>query len=113
MNRTGSLFTQNTRAKCLTDEKDYNYPFACFHYIHQNPLRAGLVQRMEDWDYSSFPDYAGFRCGTLCNREAAKQYIGIDEANFIAESNSVIDEKLIEKLGNRVVARLGVVPRLP
>jgi putative transposase len=63
-NRTGSLFQQKTKAKCLT-QSDENYPKICFHYIHQNPLRASLVAKMEDWDYSSFKDYTGLRKGTL------------------------------------------------
>lgn len=37
-NRTGSLFQQKTKAKCLLD-KDEHYPRVCFHYIHQNPLK--------------------------------------------------------------------------
>jgi REP element-mobilizing transposase RayT len=28
-------------------------------YIHQNPVRAGWVQKAEDWTYSSAVDYAG------------------------------------------------------
>lgn len=46
-NRTGSLFRQKTKFKLLKDiQKDY--PFICFNYIHQNPLKAGLVKKMED-----------------------------------------------------------------
>lgn len=56
--RTGSLFTQNTPAKRLDGP---NYATACFHYIHQNPVRAGLTQKLEDWELSSFKDYAGLR----------------------------------------------------
>ena len=28
-------------------------------YIHRNPLRAGLVERAEDWPWSSVHDYGG------------------------------------------------------
>ena len=28
-------------------------------YIHQNPVQAGLVDRAENWVYSSARDYAG------------------------------------------------------
>jgi len=50
-NRTGSLFQQNSKAKCLTALSNYksnNYGLVCFNYIHQNPLNAGLVSKMED-----------------------------------------------------------------
>ena len=54
-----------------------DYPFICFHYIHQNPLKAGLVKRMEDWEMGSFQDYAGLRNGTLCNRKIAQELLCI------------------------------------
>jgi hypothetical protein len=60
--RTGSLFQQNTKSKCLSDGSK-PYSEVCFHYNHQNPMKAGLVRKMEDWNYSSFRDYAGFRNG--------------------------------------------------
>jgi len=28
------------------------------HYIHQNPVTRGLVERPEDWQWSSFRAYA-------------------------------------------------------
>ena len=29
------------------------------HYLHQNPVKAGLVEEPEQWYYSSARDYAG------------------------------------------------------
>ena len=75
--RTGSLFQQKTKAKSLTGSADPGYPFVCFHYIHQNPLRAKLVKQLEDWEFSSFRDYAGLRNGTLTNKALASQLIDI------------------------------------
>jgi REP element-mobilizing transposase RayT len=95
--RTGSLFRQKSKAKSLQDG-DKNYGFIAFHYIHQNPLRAGLVQQLEDWDFSSFPDYAGRRSGTICNRELAFDLIGVDKENFINEAGKHIDENKIKKI---------------
>ena len=95
-NRSGSLFRQKTKAKCLTEEafnfEDITqtyapdffnlYPSVCFNYIHQNPVKAGLVSKMEDWVFSSFQDYIGLRKGTLCNQELAKRWVGIREADL-------------------------------
>ena len=50
---------------------DKHYEFTAFQYIHQNPLKANLVLNMEKWLYSSYADYAGFRNGTLCDKELA------------------------------------------
>lgn len=98
-NKTGSQFRQKTQAKLLNIE-EVNYPFTCFQYIHQNPLKAGLVERMEDWEYSSFKDYLKIRNGSLCNQDLAKNLIGFDESNFIKESYAVIDNDKIAKIFN-------------
>ena len=92
--RKGSLFTQNTKAKMLNYVKGKgDYAFTCFQYIHQNPYRAGLVEKLEDWEYSSFRDYAGFRNGTLCNRKFANEIINFDKNDFYGQSYAVMDEQ--------------------
>ncbi len=84
-NMTGSLFQQQTQAKNLTDG-DLNYAGICFCYIHQNPLRAGLVSDLRDWPWSSFVDYAGLRAGTLCDLKAAKEQLDLP-----ADTQEIID----------------------
>lgn len=96
-NRTGSLFRQKAKAKSMSDGSN-NYSYIAFHYIHQNPLQAGLVKKLEDWKYSSFNDYAGLRDGTLCNKELGKQLIGLEDTNFMTESYRLIDDKKSRKL---------------
>jgi REP element-mobilizing transposase RayT len=34
-------------------------------YIHMNPVRAGLVERAEDWPWSSVRDYTGSLSGAV------------------------------------------------
>ena len=101
-NRTGSLFQQKTKAieiYSLYDSNDKNdYLTTCFHYIHQNPLKAGLVMRMEDWEYSSFRDYAGFRKGTLINMQLARETLDIDWENFSKDSYCAIEENKIQSI---------------
>lgn len=93
-NRSGSLFRQKTKAKLL-DESDAEYPFICFNYIHQNPMKAGLVQKMEDWEFSSFRDYCGMRKGTLCNQLLAEKKVDFDRNNFHLESYAVIPDNAL------------------
>jgi putative transposase len=50
-NFTGSLFQQKTKAKELIEECDL---IACSQYIHNNPLKAGLVKSLDQWPYSSY-----------------------------------------------------------
>jgi REP element-mobilizing transposase RayT len=52
-NRHGSLFQPHTKAVEITDE---SYLMTVVSCIHQNPVRAGLVKRMEDWRHSSYCD---------------------------------------------------------
>jgi putative transposase len=87
--RSGSLFRPNTKAKdgivegfITVDGKhkdlffgQNDYAWTCFHYIHDNPVKAGLVDKAEDWPYSSASDYAGIRNGSLCNQGLAKKVV--------------------------------------
>jgi putative transposase len=98
--RSGSLFRQKTKAKDLA-EGDENYALTCFHYIHQNPVKANLVKRLEDWNYSSFQDYIGKRGGTLCSREAAFKYLPLNLSTIYEESYGVIADDLAIKLYQR------------
>ena len=93
--RTGSLFQQKTKAKEI-DDSDEQYLLVCFNYIHQNPINAGLVSKMEDWGFSSFRDYAGLRKGTLCNKSLAQQLVSMEFERFMEESYEVIDEFKLE-----------------
>jgi putative transposase len=91
---TGSLFQQKTKAKNLDQKNNFkqgNYLINAMHYTHQNPWKAGLVKRMEDWPYSSFCDYAGFRNGQLCNKSLLIKLTGYDLQNFYNDSYGVID----------------------
>ncbi len=88
--RTGSLFKAHTKAECLTKIQgitpsffgsqinvripEKEYPQVCFNYIHQNPVKASLVKRPEEWEFSSYRDYYGFRNGKLINRARAAEF---------------------------------------
>lgn len=90
-NRSGSLFREATKAECLTKpesitpsfyitryatminthQPELEYPQICFDYIHQNPVKVGLVKNAVDWEFSSCRDYIGLRNGTLINKNVA------------------------------------------
>ena len=96
--RIGSLFAQNTNAKELVSlEIDYEIARACFNYIHQNPYKALLVEKMEYWEFSSFKDYIGLRNGILCNQELARNLLKIDRDSFYENSYKILNQ---EKLAN-------------
>ncbi|OAN61492.1 hypothetical protein A8B79_08535 [Balneola sp. EhC07] len=80
--RTGSLFRKRTKAKLMDEERDKHddYLLNCFLYIHQNPLRAGLVKNLEDWAYSSYRDYGGLRNGNLCDIGFTKELLHLPKS---------------------------------
>jgi REP element-mobilizing transposase RayT len=94
---TGSLFQQNTKAKPVSTGTE-SYGITCMHYIHQNPMKAKLVSKMEEWPYSSFADYCGLRKGTLCNRELATLLFDINAANFYDDSYKAISDEDLENI---------------
>jgi len=99
-NKSGSLFRNTTKAESITKLEgiapsfvnissgtlinvpmpEKAYPQVCFNYIHLNPVKAGLVHKPEDWEFSSYRDYTGGRNGKLINRERAKDFeLSIEE----------------------------------
>ncbi|HLR25092.1 MAG TPA: hypothetical protein VK112_04435 [Fodinibius sp.] len=100
--RSGSLFRSGAKAKNVNNDvtSRQNYAETCFFYIHQNPVRAGLVTKMEEWPYSSFKDYYGVRNGNLCNMPLAKELLNLpeDKEKFYEISYQTIPKHSIRKL---------------
>ncbi len=80
--RNGSLFQQHTKAKLVTGNSQL---VNLITYIHQNPVRAGVVDKLTAWPYSSYLDLAGYRAGSLVDRTHIEQIFGSKE-EFIAFS---------------------------
>lgn len=60
--RVGALFQGAFRAKHVNGN---DYLVHLSRYVHLNPVIAGLVERPEEWEFSSYPEYIGIRNGTL------------------------------------------------
>ena len=98
---SGSLFQQKTKAKLLTESmegRNVSYFEDCFFYIHHNPLAAGLVKQLTDWQYSSFLDYCEKRNGTLCKKELFFKNSVLTVADIINRSATEILPETISKL---------------
>ena len=98
-NRTGNLIQQRTKIKCVFDASDRTnngYTDVCFHYIHQNPLRAGFTNKMEDWHYSSYRDYIGLRKGTLCNQLLTFEKLGFNKEQV--SINKILSEDSLRNI---------------
>ncbi len=94
---SGSLFRKTTKAECVNCPKgiattfinydgitkinvknpERQYPQVCFDYIHQNPVKSGLVKKAVDWEFSSAGDFAEVRNWKLVNKKVAGKYVNI------------------------------------
>ncbi len=103
-NRRGSLFAHKTKAKQLNNFGGFNrvsqkdYSLTCFNYIHQNPVTSNLVEKIEDWNFSSFKDYAGLCNGTLINKELAVELLNLDLSNYTSTSIKNLREEDIKMI---------------
>ncbi len=57
--RSGALFSNRYKSEAVEDERYY---LGLIRYIHQNPLKAGIVQTIEEYPYSSYTEYTGDVC---------------------------------------------------
>ena len=96
-NTTGNLFQQKTKCKCISDG-DKNYGYTTFQYIHQNPVKANLVSKLEDWEFSSFADYATLRNGNLCSKDLAFSLFELNKEFFLADSYKELPDDLLRKI---------------
>jgi putative transposase len=87
--RTGSIFQQKTKAINVTERGPAGAD-TVFHYIHQNPWKAGLVSRIEDWPYSSFSEYIEGEDDGLSKRELAAEMLDVNFNAFYKESYKMI-----------------------
>ena len=93
--RRGSLFAHKAKAKLLT-HADNNYALNCFMYIHQNPLVSELVEKIEDWEFSSFPEFAGKRNGTLVDVKLALETLHLESYQIYNATYQMINNQFIE-----------------
>jgi putative transposase len=109
--RSGSLFRGRTKSIDLSpdDRTDNQHPLICLLYIHQNPLKAGLVNKLEDWEFSSYMDYAGLREGTICSINQTQILLDLpsNHQEFTKLSYQTIPEHLLSRYPRLPSAVLG------
>ncbi|MEO0533955.1 MAG: transposase [Cyanobacteria bacterium P01_A01_bin.123] len=84
--RCGALF-QGPFQAIQVDQKAYLLNLS--RYIHLNPVKAELVERAEDWEFSSYPDYVELRRGTLPRFAEVRRHVGTaqDYEAFVGASD--------------------------
>ncbi len=91
--RCGSIFQGRFQA-ILVDSDTYVLQLS--RYIHLNPVKAGLVQRPEDWEFSSYLEYVGLRQGTLPRLDGVLGQVGSVQAyRGFVEGAATVDPELL------------------
>ncbi|MES2428480.1 MAG: transposase [Bacteroidota bacterium] len=91
-NRVGSLFQGRYKVSEITSDSYYT---TIITYIHQNPVAARLVTKMEDYKYSSYNAYLSDK-NTLVNKKEVLEWFG-GLNSFIDHHLSVVNEIEINK----------------
>ena len=94
-NRSGTLF--EGRAQHILIDKE-EYLLQIVRYIHNNPVKAGLVNSAEDWLYSNYLEWIGKRAGTLFDRKFFYTYFKDHEDYRDFVERYGIEESEIEKI---------------
>jgi len=91
--RTGVLFEGRTKNKLIVSED--HFIWLC--YILNNPVKAGLANQPEEWEYSSAKEYFGLATMNLTDKdEMLKRFNSIDEfVSFIKTEKVKFDYSLL------------------
>lgn len=89
--RSGHLFKERFRSEPV-DDMDYFTTLLC--YIHQNPVKAGIVASVKDYAYSSWHEYSGevFPQAQICHVEAVLRRLPFEELSELV--NTPLPEKM-------------------
>ena len=101
--RAGPLF-QGRFKSFIVEEGDYLRRLLC--YIHRNPLRAQIVERLADYSWSSYPCLAyGRRCRPWLQSEKVLKLFGGEKKQFRSAVQGYSEEEcgLLEDLKHGIL----------
>lgn len=88
--RRGHLFQDRFKSEPVDDDK---YFLTVLRYIHQNPVKAGVVDSVDEYKYSSYNEYIKEQESFI---EKKFVYSIIDEENFIEYNNEANEDECLE-----------------
>jgi REP element-mobilizing transposase RayT len=97
--RAGTLFEGRFKHICIDN---WNYLSHLCRYIHRNPVKAGLVNKPEDWEYSNFREFVETRNNNLKDDEFIKTYFPNSEEYRIFVNDIQDEEKSLSKIGKYI-----------
>ena len=82
-NRKGSLFMKNFKRKSVTDSK---YLIKLIHYIHHNPVEAGIVSNPDGWAHSSYSILIADNPTFIQRDEVMELFDGVTNFQFVHQN---------------------------
>lgn len=92
--RVGHLFQNRFRSEVVDDD---SYMAVLLRYIHQNPLKGGLVEDLTNYPWSSWREYMGWSNGfDICDTQAMVNKYGFDDIKSWVEEMLPDDEDCLD-----------------
>ena len=80
--RVGHLFQDRYKSEAVETD---DYFKAVIRYIHRNPLKAGMVARLEDYTWSSYREYLGLNDTYHVDKDFVLKLFNEDQAEAIKD----------------------------
>jgi REP element-mobilizing transposase RayT len=90
-NRIGHLFQDRFKSEPVNNDK---YLLTVMRYIHQNPIKAGISQSIENYDYSSYQDYLYPSRSIVTDTDFILSMMNIKE--FVTFNNEYNNDRCLE-----------------
>ncbi len=87
--RVGHLFQDRFKSEPVDDER---YFLAVLRYIHQNPVKAGICQKIENYHYSSYNEF--FNNSYLIDADFVFEVINKDD--FVSFNNEKTTDNFLD-----------------
>lgn len=94
-NRVGSLFQDKFKAVRIYRNEQLLWTSL---YIHENPLKAEIIDNLNEYKWSSYLDYVGLQNDNLCKKEIILEQFGSPKTysnNFKTSKNNGIENRLV------------------
>ena len=108
--RTGHLFQDRFKSECVEND---DYLLHVLRYIHMNPVKAGICEKPEEYEFSSFNEYmegpkickTGFVLGML-SREKLRDFTYEKNEDKFMDVDETADEFLTDEDVKQIIKSL-------
>ena len=113
--RSGALIANRYKSQPVEIDE---YFLSVVRYIHQNPLKAGMVERLDDYEWSSYVDYVDkakgitdkdFICDMLSPNEFVEFHKVVEEEIYVVDDKMKLTDEAIRR---NIIKEFNIEPKL-